>query len=168
MPRRGALRFNLNVVTPPDVDGLSPAELKQLVLTLLHENAEQKRVLAELREEVARLKGLKGRPQIKPSGMENGTTPKPAGNRVGRRGRGKARPQVSVEERVLKADVPVGSRFKGYEDFMAQEGTADPLEGFDSGTVTDLGWPFCLLFNGRPWQTVTWKVDTAAEAAGSR
>jgi hypothetical protein len=109
------------VVTPPDVDGLSPAELKQLVLTLLHENAEQKRVLAELREEVARLKGLKGRPQIKPSGMENGTTPKPAGNRVGRRGRGKARPQVSVEERVLKADVPVGSRFKGYEDFMAQD-----------------------------------------------
>src|ERR1700680_8689 len=53
--------------------------------------------------------------------MENGTTPKPAGNRVGRRGRGKARPQVSVEERVLKADVPVGSRFKGYEDFMAQD-----------------------------------------------
>lgn len=52
------------------------------------------------------------------------------------------------------------------EDFMAQEGTADPLEGFDSGTVTDLGWPFCLLFNGRSWQTVTWTVDTAAEAAG--
>ena len=35
------------------------------------------------------------------------------------------------------------------EDFMAQEGTADPLEGFDSGTVTDLGGPFRLLFNGR-------------------
>jgi hypothetical protein len=54
------------------------------------------------------------------------------------------------------------------DDFIAQEGMADPLEGFDSGTVTvtDLGWPFCLLFNGRQWQTVTWKVDTAAEAAG--
>ena len=54
------------------------------------------------------------------------------------------------------------------EAFMAQEGTADSLEGFDSGTltVTDLGWSSCLLFNGRPWQTVTWKVDTAAEAAG--
>jgi hypothetical protein len=54
------------------------------------------------------------------------------------------------------------------DDFMAQEGTADPLEGFDSGAlaVTDLGWPFCLLFNGRPWQTVTWNVDSAAEAAG--
>ena len=109
------------MVAPPDVDALSPAELKQLVLTLLHENAEQKRVVAELREEVARLKGLKGRPQIKPSGMENGTTPKPAGKRTGRRGRGKATPRVSVEERVLKAEVPVSSRFKGYEDFMVQD-----------------------------------------------
>ena len=99
MPRRGAVRFNLNVVAPPDVDGLSPAELKQLVLTLLHENAEQKRVLAELREEVARLKGLKGRPQIKPSGMENGTTPKPAGNRVGRRGRGKSLTRIGPATR---------------------------------------------------------------------
>jgi hypothetical protein len=52
------------------------------------------------------------------------------------------------------------------EDFMAQEGSADPLQGFDSGTVTDLGWQFCLLFNGRPWQTVSFKVDSAAEAAG--
>jgi hypothetical protein len=109
------------VVAAPDVDGLSPAELKQLVLTLLHENAEQKRVVAELRGEVARLKGLKGRPQIKPSGMENGTTPKPAGKRARRRGRGKATPRVTVEERVLKAEVPVGSRFKGYEDFMVQD-----------------------------------------------
>lgn len=61
-----------------------------------------------------------------------------------------------------------GLKLPSADDFMAQEGTADPPEGFDSGTltVTDLGWPFCLLFNGRPWQTVTWKVDTAAEAAG--
>jgi len=106
------------VVAPPDIDGLSPAELKQLMLTLPQENAAQKRVIAELREEIARLKGLKGRPPIKPSGMEKGTSSKPSGKQ--RRG-GKAVPRVSVEDRILKAAVPAGSRFKGYEDFLVQD-----------------------------------------------
>jgi Transposase IS66 family len=105
------------VTAPPEISGLSNAELQQLVLKLLSENAEQKRVIVELREEIARLKGLKGRPQIKPSGMEQGTTPKPRG----RRGRGKTTPRVSIEEKLLKAAVPAGSRFKGYEDFVVQE-----------------------------------------------
>ena len=92
------------MVAPPDIDVLSPSALKQLVLALVEENAEQKRVIAELREEVARLKGLKGRPQIKPSGMEKGTTPKASGKRDRHHGRGKATPRVSVEEEILKAD----------------------------------------------------------------
>jgi hypothetical protein len=108
------------VVPPPDIDGLSPSELKQLVLALLQENAEQKRVIAELREEIARLKGLKGRPPIKPSGMEKGATPN-GGKRDRRRGRGKATPRISVEAEILKADVPAGSRFKGYEEFVVQD-----------------------------------------------
>jgi hypothetical protein len=57
------------VTAPGDLDDLSATELKQLVIKLLAENAEQKRQIAELHEEIARLKGLKGRPQIKPSGM---------------------------------------------------------------------------------------------------
>jgi Transposase IS66 family len=109
------------VVPPPDIDGLSPSELKQLVLVLLQENAEQKRVIAELREEIARLKGLKGRPPIKPSGMEKGTTPNDGGKHDRHRGRGKATPRVSVEDEIVKADVPLGSRFKGYEDFVVQD-----------------------------------------------
>lgn len=109
------------MVAPPDIDGLSPSELKQLLLALVEENAEQKRVISELREEVARLKGLKGRPQIKPSGMEKGTTPKSSGKRDRHRGRGKATPRVSVEEEIVKADVSPGSRLKGYEDFVVQE-----------------------------------------------
>ncbi|MBV8521643.1 MAG: hypothetical protein JOY71_05850 [Acetobacteraceae bacterium] len=50
-------RFKLAVTAPADLDDLSPTELKQLVLKLLAENAEQKRQIAELREEIARLKG---------------------------------------------------------------------------------------------------------------
>jgi hypothetical protein len=36
------------VVVPPDIDGLPPTELKQLLLKLLEENAELKRQNAEL------------------------------------------------------------------------------------------------------------------------
>ena len=119
LPRRGAVRFTLPVVAPPDIDGLSPAELKQLVEKLLQENAEQRRVIGELREEVTRLKGLKGRPRLRSSGMEEGTAPRPPSKRTGRRG--KVTPRVSIEEKILKADVPAGSRFKGYEDFVVQD-----------------------------------------------
>ena len=119
LPRRGAVRFTLPVVAPPDIDGLSPAALKQLVETLLQENAEQRRVIGELREEVARLKGLKGRPRLRSSGMEEGTAPRPPSKRTGRRG--KVTPRVSIEEKILRADVPAGSRFKGYEDVVVQD-----------------------------------------------
>ena len=109
------------MTAPAGLDDLSPTELKRLALRLLAENAEQKRQIAELREEIARLKGLKGRPQIKSSGMESGTNAGPADKQAGRRARGKARPRVSVADTIVKAEVPAGSRFKGYEDFVVQD-----------------------------------------------
>jgi hypothetical protein len=88
---------------------------------LLAENADLKRQNAELRDVIARLKGLKGRPQIKPSGMEDATTPNPGDSGASRRRRGKIVPRVSVADQILEAEVPPGSRFKGYEDFVVQE-----------------------------------------------
>ena len=107
MPRRGAVRFNLGVTAPADLDDLSPAELKALVLALLSEVAEQKRLIAELRDANTRLKGLKGRPRIKPSGMEKASEAKRSGKRNKRRGRGKLIPRVSVSEQIVKATVPL-------------------------------------------------------------
>lgn len=50
------------MVAPSDIDGLPPAEPKRLIELLLAENAELKRTIAELGEEISRLKSLKGRP----------------------------------------------------------------------------------------------------------
>jgi hypothetical protein len=104
---------------PPDVDSLSNGELKALVLQLLGRVAELERTVAAQRDEIARLKGLKGRPSIKPpSGMEKATEPKPPAGESKRRGEGEKR--VIHETRIIKAEVPAGSRFKGYQNFVVQ------------------------------------------------
>ena len=109
------------MASPVDPDALSPAELKALVAELLAKLAELERTVAAQREEIARLKGLKGRPKIKPSGMEQATEPTPPRDGKGRRRRGKVVPLVPVEERVLPATVPPGSQFHGYQDFLVQD-----------------------------------------------
>jgi hypothetical protein len=112
-------------------DGLSSAALKDLVVELLGEVAMLKQLVAEQREEIARLKGLKGRPDIrpnKPSGMEQASEQKAASSGGGkRRGRGKKKlSRVAVEDRVVKAAVPAGCRFKGYENFIVQDLVIQP------------------------------------------
>ena len=109
-------------MTPPaDLDALPPAQLRELAAGLFAKLAELERANAELREEIARLKGLKGRPDIKPSGMDQATEPANRVKHGERHGRGKVRPRVSIEDRIIKAEVPGGSRFKGYETYTVQE-----------------------------------------------
>jgi hypothetical protein len=60
----------------PDVDALTNEGLKKLVLQLLEKVASLEAENAALREEIARLKGLKGRPKLRPSGMDKATEPK--------------------------------------------------------------------------------------------
>jgi hypothetical protein len=106
-----------------DDDGaaLSPAGLRRLVGQLVAEVARLAGENAALRDEVARLKGLKGRPKIKPSGMERATTPRAKKARPKARDRAKTTQRVVEEEQVLAIDAPCGSRFKGYEDFVVQD-----------------------------------------------
>ena len=111
------------------MDGLSLDDVKLLLLQALEEVSAVKRENAALREENARLKGLHGKPDIKPelkpSGMEKKARSR-RGKKAGARkpaGRGRKNDRLAVNEtRTLKPDhVPEGSRFKGYETYVVQD-----------------------------------------------
>src|SRR5215207_3087713 len=72
-----------------------------------------------LKDEIARLKNLPPRPPFKSSGMDKATQPRPAG--PGRRpGRGAKRDRVTREV-TIRAEVPPGSRFKGYKTMVRRD-----------------------------------------------
>ncbi len=107
--------------TLPDVEGLGLADLKRLVFQLVEEVTALSETVAALRDEIARLKGLNGRPPIKPSGMAGSSGAKRAGRgKTKRRGKGSKR-LIIDEDRIVAAAVPPGSRFKGYEDYVVQD-----------------------------------------------
>jgi hypothetical protein len=112
----------------PNLEDLSAAELRSLVVSLLEIVAQLEAKVAALTEENTRLKGLKGRPNLKPSGMEKGTDPSPpppgrAGQRQRRR---EPRPPKSArlivdEDRVVPLAPQPGWRFKGFKFYTVQD-----------------------------------------------
>src|SRR3954454_19609881 len=109
--------------SPPDLEDLSRAELKALVAQLLGEVAELKHTIAAQRDEIARLKRLKGRPRLKPSGMDKASDLETRAARKRRRRKLMKSADLAIdEERVIKVGPPpAGSRFKGYADFLVQD-----------------------------------------------
>lgn len=100
------------------------AQLKEQVL-------QQAETIRELRDEIAVLKGQKGRPVIKPSRMDKETgkddaDDPPGGNRRSRRApSGKAAKtaelEIHEERRIQATGVPAGSRFLGHREFTVQD-----------------------------------------------
>src|SRR5207253_6755904 len=110
------------MLPPADLEHLPHAELKSLVVKQWEELAELRRLVATLRDEIARLKGGSGRPNIKPSGMDKATEPKPGPRGEGRpKGGGKTAKLAIHEEQTIKVKAPRGSRFKGYTSFIVQD-----------------------------------------------
>jgi hypothetical protein len=107
---------------PIDLDALTYDDLKALVVRLSEQVAELQRIVAAQQDEIARLKGGSGRPNIKPSGMERASEPKAPGSSEGKRPRGSTRSKLTVDEvQIVKAEAPPGSRFKGYAPYLVQD-----------------------------------------------
>ncbi len=109
--------------SPPDIEALSLDDVKRLVVQLLEEVARLRAENAALRDEIARLKGLKGRPKINPSGMAKKAAERrqtKERRKQARRGKKNACLRID-EERVIALEVPAGSRFKGYADYLVQD-----------------------------------------------
>ena len=64
-----------HVPSPAALSALSRAELEALLVKQFEDLSVLKQTVSELRAEIARLKGLKGRPNIKPRGMDKGAAP---------------------------------------------------------------------------------------------
>jgi len=109
--------------------GIPEEERTPLVVALLEITRFQQEQIQELRDEIARLKGQKPKPKIKPSALENYSEAKDtqAGS-TKRPGSAKRRKTPTIHETViLRAhDVPKGSTFKGYEDFTVQGLLVEP------------------------------------------
>ena len=151
---RVRVRFIVGMSPPDDLDFLSQAELKGLVVKQWEQMVELQRTVAALRDEIARLKGGPPRPKLRPSGMERGTEPKPPGSSGERKHRrGSTRSKLSIdEERTVKvAAPPRGSRFKGYTSFVVQD---------------LLFRPHVVNFRCERWQTPDGGLMTASLPAG--
>jgi hypothetical protein len=113
-------------MTLPPMPNLPPQEERPRwvddLLAIIAVQAEELHRLREenqaLRDEVARLKGQKGKPSIGPSRLTHKDRKDNPGKRFRR---GSSERRIDRTQVVKAKDVPIGSRFKGYADYVVQE-----------------------------------------------
>jgi hypothetical protein len=112
---------------PEEVQTPLVKELVEIIERLAQRVRQQDEQIAQLKDEIAVLKGEKKRPQFKPSQLDKNAGQDEGAPREGKRPgsakRGKTVALTIHEEQVVPpADpVPAGSRFKGYHDYVVQE-----------------------------------------------
>src|ERR1700758_2581771 len=134
--------------TPDSLDRLPPSELIGVVRDLIGEvgrlRAENEKLSdaftklkvehQAVKDELARLKNLPPRPPQKPSGMDKATErggsgggDKSAKGEKSRRRRGSQLNKLTIGATiVVRAQAPVGSRHKGYEEIVVQDLNLSP------------------------------------------
>jgi hypothetical protein len=108
-----------------DIPKIPEEEKSELFVLLLEIIRQQGEIIQELKDEIARLKGHNPKPTIKPSKLEPAKQEKPKGGDHNRPGSDKRYKSVDLvihdEIKVPPAQIPEGSRFKGYKEFIVQD-----------------------------------------------
>lgn len=97
--------------------------LLAIVEQLIKQNQKQQEEITTLKDEVRVLKGEKKRPKFKPSKLDESTNDKTPDTDDKKKKRKRNKKQLVIHtEKVIKPDnLPTGSRFKGYQNFIVQE-----------------------------------------------
>ncbi len=105
-----------------------PEDQRTPLVVMLFEIIElQREQIQQLRDEIARLKGQKPKPEIKPSKLVQSVESRqkesnPDGKRPGSEKRSKNRELKIHENKVVRPDIiPEGSKFKGFVDYVVQD-----------------------------------------------
>src|SRR6266436_1911196 len=118
------MKMELPEIGPEERTPLVEA-LLGIIRQLLDRVAELETTIRELRDENAKLKGQKGRPDIKPSNLET-KQPKTEGQEDSKPPRNRKGPknnQLTIHHEVPlhPANLPVGATFKGFESYVVQD-----------------------------------------------
>jgi Transposase IS66 family len=118
------MKMELPEIRPEDRTPLVEA-LLGIIRQLLDRVGQLEETNQQLRDEIAKLKGQKPRPDIKPSLLE-ATTPKTEKPKDGKRAGSAKRPKTAElhihhEVPLHPADLPEGATFRGYEAYVVQE-----------------------------------------------
>ena len=107
----------------PKVSDLPPDQITPLVVELLEIIGGLQEQNQQLRDEIARLKGEKPRPKIRPSALEKPSRSGKKGKRPKKRHKRHKTRKLTIHEGVsIRPEaLPEGSRFKEYEDFVVQD-----------------------------------------------
>ena len=116
-----------SMIKIPKIPKIPNNEVTPVVAQLLEITACQKEYIQVLKDEIAVLKGEKPKPDIKPSLMDKDKNKgKGNGNNDNKKRAGstkknkKAKIKIHKRKKVKAKNIPEGSQFKGYEDFLVQ------------------------------------------------